>query len=369
MSSGKTYSIIQVLFTIACEEQNAIITVTAQDFPNLRKGALRQAKIIFTENFKEHFRYKETDHTFTNYITGSIIEFVIFKDEQDAKGPKRTHLFINEANAFEWPVFWQLSKRTSKKVFIDYNPSSRFWAHDKLIGTNDTKLIISDHRHNPFLSPQQHYDIESIDDEELFKVYARGKTGKIEGLVYLNWTLCDNMPDDYKKRWIGIDFGFTNDPTSIIDVRLSGGELWIDEIEYTTNLTNIDIANIIESNGLSSIQAVADSAEPKSIQELKNKRIRIEAAKKGPDSLKNGIDILKRYKMNVTRKSTNVHKELLSYKWKHDNSGNATNIPVDKFNHALDAIRYVALNYLSNNNEGVKVSMLSRTRLPSRSKY
>ncbi|MEI8087083.1 MAG: terminase large subunit, partial [Paludibacter sp.] len=237
--------------------------------------------------------------------------------------------------------------RTKKKIFIDYNPTSRFWAHD-IMSDKNTRVIISDHRDNIYLTQEQHDRIEGITDKELHKVYARGLTGKIDGLVYTNWQLVDEMPKDYKKRFTGIDFGFTNDPTAIIDVRLSQGELWVDEYEYQTGMLNSDIAKVIKANGISLIDTVADSAEPKSIAELRTYGIKIEGAQKGADSIKNGIDILKRYKINITKRSTNIRKEILSYKWKVDRDGNLTNEPIDNFNHSLDPLRYVALNKLNN---------------------
>lgn len=346
-SSGKTYAIIQLLFTYAIREPQQIITVVGQDIPNLKKGAYRDAKTIWgsTKELQQWFaKPNETDRVFT-CKNGSIIEFTSYDDEQDAKSGKRDYLFINEANGIPYDVFWQLNQRTRKKVFIDYNPSSRFWAHDKLIGRDDVKLIISDHRHNAFLTKDEHNRIESIEDPEYFNVYARGKTGKLLGLIYSNWTLCNAMPEDYKKRFIGIDFGFTNDPTAIVDVRLSEGQLWVNEICYEKGLLNSKIAEILRENNLTREIIIADCAEPKSIAEIKNYGFRVEPSIKGADSVKNGIDILKRFKLNITRNSTGLKKELLSYSWKVDRkTGEPTNEPVDMFNHALDALRYVALN-------------------------
>jgi phage terminase large subunit len=348
-SSGKTYTIMDLLFCIGMEESEQVITVVGQDIPNLKKGAYRDAKKIWGDSkiYQQWYgKPNETERIFT-CINGSIIEFNSYQDEQDAKSGKRDYLFVNEGNGISYQIYWQLQQRTKKKVFIDYNPTFRFWAHD-IMSEPNTKVIISDHRNNPYLTLEQHERIESISDKELFKVYARGLTGKIEGLVYTNWSLVDEMTKDYKKRFTGIDFGFTNDPTAIIDVRLSNGELWLDEYEYRTGMLNSDIAKTIKEFGIERIETIADSAEPKSIAELKTHGIRIEGAVKGADSIKNGIDILKRYHLNVTKRSKNIRKELLSYKWKVDRDGNLTNEPIDNFNHSLDPVRYVALNKLNN---------------------
>lgn len=347
-SSGKTYTIIDLLFCLGMEEPEQVITVVGQDIPNLKKGAYRDAKHIWgnSELYQQWYgKPNETERIFT-CTNGSIIEFNSYQDEQDAKSGKRDYLFLNEANGIDYKIYWQLEARTRKKVFIDYNPSTRFWAHD-LMGKDNVKVIISDHRHNPYLSQEEHDRIESIEDKELFKVYARGLTGKIDGLIYTNWTLVSEMPTDFKRRWIGLDFGFTNDPTGIIDVMLSDGQLWLDEIEYKTGMLNSHIAESIKDNGLQFYEVIADSAEPKSIAELKAMNLKIEGAEKGPDSIKNGIDILKRYKFNVTSSSKNLKTELNSYKWKIDKNGNTLNVPIDAFNHLLDPLRYVALNKLN----------------------
>lgn len=348
-SSGKTYSIMQLLFTYAMMYSHIRITILGQDVPNLKRGAYRDAKTIYSksDDLQKWFsKPNETDRIFT-CINGSIMEFVSCQDEQDAKSGKREYLFVNEANGIPFTIYRQFAIRTTKKIFIDYNPSARFWVHEELIGRKDVKLIISDHRHNPFLSKEMHNKIEEIDDPEFFKVYARGKTGKLQGLVYSNWTLVDEMPYPYKYRWLGLDFGFVNDPTAMIDIRLSSGELWIDELIYDKGMLNSDIANKAFELGIDrNVDIVADSAEPKSIAELNAYGFRVEPAQKGNDSVKSGIDILKRYKLNITRRSANIRSEISKYRWKVDKDGQITNIPIDMFNHALDAIRYVALNKL-----------------------
>lgn len=340
-SSGKTYSIIQVLFVLAMSEPRCVITVAGQDIPNLKRGAYRDAKNILStsKELMSMVKVNETDRTLY-FSNGSLIEFTSYDSEQDAKSGKRDYLFINEANGIPYNVYFQLFIRTSKRTFIDYNPTARFWVHDQLIGKEGVKLIISDHRHNPFISQEMHDEIEGIKDPELHKIYARGMTGRIEGLIYNNWSLCDQMPVESKKHFIGVDFGFTNDPTAIIEVALSNGELWLDEIEYSPGLTNDRIADAIKSHN-ALLQVVCDSAEPKSIQELRNLRVKAEATVKGKDSVNFGIGVMKGYKINVTRRSTNIHRELERYKWKVDKNGNTLNEPIDQFNHALDAVRYV----------------------------
>jgi phage terminase large subunit len=363
-SSGKTYAIEQALFCLACETEKLVITVVGQDIPNLKAGALRDALNIHSSSTALQAMvksYKSTDRIFEFY-NGSAIEFKSYADPQDAKSGKRDYLFVNEANGIDCNVYSELALRTRKKIFIDYNPNSAFWVHDRLIGKPGVHLIISDHRHNPYLSEQTRDKIESLldIDPELWRVYARGLTGKITGLVLSNWHICEEIPKDARPIAAGLDFGFSNDETGCILVYKQNGELWIDEVLYEKGLTNPDISlKLTGANISKNIEIVADSAEPKSIEELKRLGWYVTGAKKGADSIKNSIDILKRFNLNVTRRSTNLLNELGAYKWKTGQNGKALNEPVDSCNHLIDPLRYVALNKL-------KINQLNKpkSRLP-----
>jgi phage terminase large subunit len=355
-SSGKTYSILQVLCLKAIGENDQVISVVGQDVPNLKSGALRDMQTIVAsspdiQSWIKGYNASDRIYTFHN---GSIIEFKSYQDSQDAKSGKRDYFFLNEANGISYEIYSELAMRTKKKVFIDYNPNARFWVHDKLIGKEGVELIISDHRHNPFLPDIIRKKIEAIrsEDEELWKVYARGMTGKIEGLIYRNWGTIGTIPSDAQLIGMGLDFGFTNDPTACVLVYRYNGELIIDELLYHKGYTNQDISEFFTQSGINkSVSIVADSAEPKSIEELRRMGWRVEGANKGKDSILNGIDILKRFRFNVTNRSSNILKELNAYKWK-EKDGNATNVPIDSFNHGMDALRYLALNKLAEKNRG-----------------
>jgi len=350
-SSGKTYAIMQVLFCLAGEKAKQIITVVGQDVPNLKAGALRDALNIINGSPGLHAalkNYNKTDRVFELH-NNSIIEFRSYGDAQDAKSGKRDYLFINEANGIDWSIYTELALRTKNRIFIDYNPNAEFWVHDRLIGAPDVELIISDHRHNPFLEEYSRTKIENLKDVdiELWRVYARGITGKITGLVLNNWQLCEAIPQDARLKAIGLDFGFSNDQTGCIAVYMQNGELWIDELIYELELTNKDISDKLTKLDISkSTPIIADSAEPKSIEELRRLGWHISGAQKGADSIKNSIDILKRYKLNVTRNSVNLRRELERYKWRVDKTGKSLNEPVDTWNHLIDPLRYVALNKL-----------------------
>lgn len=376
-SSGKTYSIEQVLFCLAAENEKVVITVAGQDIPNLKAGALRDALSIVYDNPEiiatlvggsVKTGYNRTDRIF-NFKNGSVIEFKSYDSAQDAKSGKRHFLFMNEANGIRWDIWQELEMRTRAengiggKSFIDYNPNAGFWAHEMLIGQPRVQLIISDHRCNPFIDQDLRDKIEGLKnlDVELWKVYARGLTGRIQGLIFNNWFICEGIPEGAKFVACGLDFGFTNDETGMIEVYKQNGELWVNEIMYETGLTNQDIAAKMKHWGVSKkAEIIADSAEPKSIEEIHRLGWFVKPAAKGPDSVKASIDILRRYVINVTRASVNLRKELERYTWKTDKTGSKVNEPVDTFNHLIDPLRYVALNKLKIVNQKPATSTLPR---------
>jgi phage terminase large subunit len=348
-SSGKTYSILQNLFLHAIENDRAIITVAGQDIPNLKVGPIRDAHNIVenTEGLSNYIlEYNKSDRVFT-FVNGSIIEFKSYDDAQDAKQGKRDYLFLNEANGVDKIIWDELYIRTKKKSYIDYNPNNEFWVHTDLIGKPNVTLIISDHRHNTFLDQKIHDKIEAIEDPELYKVYARGLTGKLEGVIFRDYNIISGVSPDAKLIGYGLDFGFSNDPTALVALYSQSGELIVDELIYDRGLLNIRISDLMRELGVNG-RIIADSAEPKSIAELSAYGWQIEGAKKGPDSIRQSINTLKRYKINVTQRSSNLKKELNGYKWKQNKDGKLDNEPVDFLNHAIDALRYASLNILDN---------------------
>lgn len=355
-SSGKTYAILQVLFTRAINEV-CTISVVGQDIPNLKVGALRDALDIYNadEAIKEQVTFYNRSERVFLFKNGSIMEFNSYDNEQDAKSGKRDYLFINEANGIAYNVYEQLSLRTRKQVFLDYNPDSSFWVHDRILPMENSELILSDHRHNPFLTDKTRAKIEALKEKDidLWKVYARGRTGKIEGLILKKWYVMNEPFEDKKLVGYGIDFGFTNDPSTLIEVRMQDGELWIKELIYETGLTNQDISNRMEILGVSKgALIVADSSEPKSIEELRRLRWTVDGVKKGKDSIMFGINLLKGYTINVHSGSTNLIKELEQYKWKVDRNGDSLNVPIDNYNHAIDALRYLIMHKFSKKGYG-----------------
>lgn len=362
--SGKTYGIMQCLFSLAVSG-NYVITVVGQDIPNLKRGALRDAQTIESSSpiLKQLIQSYNASDRIYKFYSRSIIEFVSYANEQDARNGKRDFLFINEANGITWNIAEQLINRTRIRSFIDYNPSAPFWAHEKLINTKQfgnktVQFVRSWHVHNTFLTAEQHEHIEkrTAEDPEWGRVYGRGNTGKIEGLIFRNWDTVDKIPEAAALIGYGLDFGYTNDPTACVEVRKMDNELYIDLKIYETQLTNPDIARKLLEAQIST-NVVADSAEPKSIAEIRANGVWCDPAEKGKDSISNGIDILKRYKMHITSRSGALIKELNGYKWKEDKlTGAKLAEPADRQqDHAIDALRYLALNKLSLVNDDYSV--------------
>jgi phage terminase large subunit len=347
--STKTYSILQLLIVKALSSEEPLtISVVRKSFPSLRISVMRDFFNILKElDLYSVENHNKSEHTYT--LGQSIIEFFSIDDAQKRRGTKRDILYINEANELNSEDFFQLQVRTTTQVFMDFNPSEYFWYNTELESRDDVEVIKSTYKDNPYLNEDQVREIERLQftDYQYYQIYALGEFAGDVDLVYTH-TIVDTIPVDKAKLIaLGMDFGFTNDPTTLIEVWKQGEDLYLNEILYDTNLTNSDIAEKLREAGVDRyMEIIADSAEPKSIEEISRMSFNIKPAMKGPDSIKNGIDILKRYKLNVTKESTNLIQEFRRYKWVTNKEGQKLNKPIEQWNHALDAVRYVALNKL-----------------------
>lgn len=346
--SSKTYSILQLLYIIAYKSPHPlVISIVSESIPHLKKGCIRDFReMLVADGLWVHKNWNATDKIYK--VNESVIEFFSVDNPAKVHGPSRDILYVNECINVEYEVYRQLAIRTTGTIFLDCNPCYEFWLDKKVLTQPNARLIHSTYRDNEYLTPEQIREIESNRaDAAWWQVYGEGLTGSMSGVVIGNWDIVEAMPDSYKRRWIGIDFGFTNDPTAIVDIRLAGGELWIDELLYARGYDNLMIANHLASSGIGNdIPIVADCAEPKSIREIASQGWRIEPAQKGKDSVRTGIAILNRYRKHISARSKNIIDEYRSYRWQTNEFGDATNIPVDRYNHAIDAQRYVCLNKL-----------------------
>lgn len=362
--STKTYSIIQYLIQLALTHSFKI-TITRAKLTWIKATVLQDFEDILRNQFElwnpENFHKTENTYRLNN----STFQFVGLDEPQKLHGRKQDIVWINEAIEAKKKDFEQLVIRTTTQVLLDYNPSTdTHWIYDSVIPRKDCTFIKSTYKDNPFLTPEVRWEIEKLEptpenleqgtaDETSWKIYGLGERATQKGLIFGDAKIVDEMPplDECKKRFYGLDFGYTNDPTALIEIRLWRGELFLREIIYKRGLVNRknpdkpEQPSIEEEFEKAEIRGGfdiiwADSADPKSIQDLQNCRFNINPAKKGPDSVKAGIDVLKRYKINITKDSVNLIKERNNYKWKTDASGKSTNVPVDSFNHGWDGARY-----------------------------
>ena len=367
--SSKTYSIAQLcaLWLVTGEIgkgnyiHKGVWSTVRKHQTTLEKTVVRDfEEILQNEGWYSLVDHNKTKKTYS--YKGRLVEFFGADDQQKLRGAKRNILYCNEANELEYrQEFFQLLMRTTDKIFIDFNPDDEdIWINTELEQkrTNDkgdVETIVSTYKDNTFLPGTLVEEIEYLQqtDPEFWKIYGLGEYGNITGLIYENVTFIPAIPENAKFVCYGLDFGFTNDPTAVIEIWKHDKDIYLNEMIYENGLTNEDIANRLKELGVTRQQEViCDSAEPKSIEELYRQGINSKPAKKGADSIKNGIDILKRYKINVTNNSTNLRKEFRSYKWAVDRTGNSTGKPIDKFNHAMDAVRYGAIIHLAKHNTG-----------------
>lgn len=354
--STKTYSILQLLIVKALESvEPLVISVVRKSMPSMRITVMRDFFDILKQldlyNVELH---NKTENTYL--LNNTLIEFFSIDDAQKRRGSKRDILFVNEANELSAEDFFQLNIRTTNQVFIDFNPSETFWYNDQLENRDDITIIHSTYRDNPFLPEEQVNEIERLQhtDQQYYQIYALGQFAGSFDRIYQYIPVDDIPVNNAKLVALGMDFGFTNDPTTLVEIWKDNDDLYLNELIYERNLTNQDIAERLGEYEIDKyIEIIADSAEPKSIEEIRRMGFNIKPAQKGPDSVLNGIDILKRHKIHVTKQSVNIIKEINNYKWVTDKDGNKLNKPVDMFNHSLDAARYVALNKLKTNKSGI----------------
>lgn len=363
-SAGKTFGILPILIDRAIKNPGLEISVVSETIPHLRRGAIKD----FLKIMDWTGRYIESNWNKTlltyRFSNGSYIEFFSAEQESKLRGARRNVLYINEANNIDFDSYHQLAIRTSGDIWLDFNPTNEFWAHTEVLPEQDSEHIILTYKDNEALPQTIIQDIEAAQFKQgsywqnWWKVYGLGQIGSLQGVVFDNWKQVDSIPTDAKLVAYGMDFGFTNDPTTLVGIWKHDGKLWADELLYRTNMTNNDIGNFLKALNFGRSELICDSAEPKSIEELRLQGFNVHPATKGADSIKIGIDIIKRYELMVTKRSTNMIKELRGYVWDKDSDGKLTGKPIDSMNHTIDPLRYVGLNKLNNRPTG-KYSTIS----------
>jgi len=352
--SGKTYNILMwVIFEYCTHNTKKIITVCRKTFPSLRATVMRD----FLEILRNHQMYREEYHNKSNseyHLYGNLIEFTSLDQSQKIRGRKRDLLFINEANELYWEDWQQLIFRTQEKIIIDYNPSDEYhWIYDKVIPRDDCDFFKTTYLNNPFLGDTIKLEIERLKDtdEQYWQIYGLGeKAGSIATIF--SYVETNSIPEEAKLVALGMDYGYTNDPTVLSSVHVQDQNLYIEEHLYRTQMTTQDIHNFLIEKGFERELIYADSAEPRLNDELRRMGHNVQPSLKGKDSINAGIDLLKRYKIHVLSSSTNAIQEFRNYKWQEDKSGKLINQAIDAHNHIIDSVRYATYSLLSRPNFG-----------------
>lgn len=340
-SSSKSITILQLLTLYALRNKNKTITLVAESMPVIKKTILKDWKMIVMQEMYDPKSLNKQEMIYT-FPTGSVFQFVPADDESRFHGMRQDVFYVDEINHISEEVYKQADIRTKDKVLSSFNPTAKFWlAYD--FEKEGTYVDHSTYLDNPYLDDAIVTALKSRigKDKNFTDVYLYGKWGSLEGLIFsenIDWGIVTEIPKTYDERILGLDWGF-NHPTALIDVRILDGEIYLKELLYDSGLTNQDIAPYVV------YKTVADSAEPKGVEELRRLGKNITSAKKGPDSVLNGITLMKQYKLHIHRDSINLITELRNYKWDEDKEKNAVDKPVKAFDDAIDAARY-GISYL-----------------------
>lgn len=373
-SSTKTYSICQAIaqwlltgrFLKDEPVTSGVFSIIRKYSATLDKSVLRDfQKVLEDTGHLDTVIHNKTNKTYEFNHGGHkrIVEFFGADDERKLRGPRRDYLYCNEANEINYLIeFHQLNVRTRKRIVLDFNPDDiDSWLNVEIeqgralgykddngvFHEGDVDVIISTYKDNPFLSEQEVKEIENLKhvDEMLWVIYCKGEYGSVQGRVFKNVQIMRNgVPLKARLLAYGLDFGYTNDPTALIGVFQTGDELYCEEMIYARGLTNDDIADILDAQGFDKRdEIIADCAEPKSIEELTRRGYNVKPVSKGKDSINFGLDIMLQHNLWTIDNSPNIMKEFRKYCWIENKDGEYVNKPIDKYNHGIDAIRYVCM--------------------------
>jgi phage terminase large subunit len=369
--SSKTYSVMQICLVYAIQNPNSVVTVVGQDVPNLKVGPMRDLQHILNDDphLKKYIEGINNTDRIYRFVNGSIIEFKSYDNPQDAHSGGRDVLFINEANGISYGIYQQLAMRTKKKIYIDFNPSSEFWAHTEVwkptvrgedgepMLDEDGKeirripdnvvLYKSNYRHNPYVPKEVIEEIESYrtKDPEYYKVYGLGEMGVIEGLVYKRVTIIPVWPEEllmHQKIVRGLDFGFSDDPTTMGKIAVLDNILYVDEEIYARKLkTDPMAAKILRHAG---DDPVWSDIDPRLVAELRDRGVNVRQVNKKDKDILAGIAVLQSFdEIRVTAGSMNARKEFKNYKYGKDRNNQNEIMPIDAHNHFMDCMRYAVL--------------------------
>jgi phage terminase large subunit len=338
--ASKTISILIYLISLAqLDEKPTLTSVVSESFPHLKRGAMKDfLDIMQTHNYFQDKRWNKSDFTYT-FDTGSKIEFFSADQPGKVRGPRRDRLFLNEANNIPYETFDQLEIRTNEFIFMDWNPVAEFWFYDEVKHRDDVDFITLNYKHNEALPETIVKTIESrMGNKNWWQVYGLGLLGEPEGRIYSNWQTIDEIPHEARLVRYGLNFGYSLHPAAVVAVYTYNQGLIIDEVLYGLGYSNRQIADVFKNIQPGLI--CADSAEPKSIDELKQYGLNIIGVQKGKDSVRHGIHYVQDQKVSITKSSINIIKEYRNYMWLKDKNGRNTFVPEEPFHYGMDAVRY-----------------------------
>lgn len=355
--AGKTITILQLIIQSLLKSTKEA-TVLSSELAKMKRTVIRDYKKICKDwgiiQNETDFNKSESKHEYPN---DSYLDFLGADVNDVGKGFRRDILYINEADKIDIDTAVQFISRAGLTI-IDYNPDSLFWGDDYINENNFITLTFEDNEYLPESEVKSILDYKQrgfynpdLPIEELFedsniksqywankwRVYGLGLVGSLDGVVFDNWKVIDSLPPEARLLGYGLDFGYSNDPTSIVEVYTYNGQRVLNEICYQKGLSNAQISKYITTQ----LPCYVDSAEPKSKDELRVYGVNAIGVTKGSDSINFGIQVMQEQSYLVTKKSINLINELQKYTWDKDKkTGNRLNKPIDNFNHAIDAVRY-----------------------------
>lgn len=354
--SGKTYAVCQYLaYLLRSSEKPLTITIARKTLPAL-KGSVQRDFISILEQLGMYYQgiHNKAENTFR--YRNHLVEFLSLDEAQKIRGRKRDIAYLNEANELLLEDFRQLNMRTTGFLILDFNPSDPIhWIYDEIIPRDDCDTWITTYKDNKFLPPELIFEIERMQerDPDYWRVYGLGLQATYsKRQIYSNWQFIPEteMPE-FDDPIIGLDFGYSNDPTAAVLVQKVNDKLYIKELLYQTGMTNNEIAEWLKAHNYDQVLTYADSAEPKSIEEIKRLGCWIKPAVKGQGSIMAGISLIKEFDIYATNDSNNLQKEYHNYYWEELKDGTIINKPVDKMNHLQDALRYAVYSAYSKRND------------------
>lgn len=328
-SAGKTISILQILTDAAQSDTTPTLTsVVSESFPHLRRGAMRDFLAIMQEHgYYDDNRWSKTDYTYT-FESGSKLEFFSADMPSKVRGPRRDRLFINEANNIPYEAYDQLTVRTKEYIWLDWNPTSEFWFYTDILGKReDVDFVTITYKDNEGLHSNIVYDIESHRiNKAWWQVYGLGQLGEVEGKIFTNWKIIDDIPHEARLEVRGLDFGYSVDPNALCDIYYYNGGYIIDELAYRTGMLNRQTADLILNQRDPNVLVIADSAEAKSIAEMQEYGVNIIGVEKkgshGDTFTNSAIKWVQGQQISVTKRSLNYIKSYRNFMWQTDKDGN-----------------------------------------------